>query len=218
MAWTFYYSPGAASLSSHIALEEAGAQYEPRVIKLSENEQRKPEYLAINPRGRVPALALEDGTVITEASAVLLYIAQQSPQAKLWPQDPLHQAQVLEWLGFLASQVHIYFQQVRRPMRFAGQNPDVFPKVKTAGMANLRTAYEDMEKRLSGRQFAVGDALTIADLHLFVFFNWGRGAGFVAPAATPNLMRCGLAVGLRPAVERVAAMEGIKALVKDGQP
>jgi glutathione S-transferase len=217
MPWIFYYSPGAASLSSHIALEEAGAQYEPRVIKLAENEQRKPEYLAINPRGRVPALQLEDGTVITESSAVLLYIAHKFPEAKLWPENPLHQAQVLEWLGYLASQAHIYFQQVRRPMRFAGQNPDVFPKVKQAGMANLRTVYEDIEKRIAGRSYAVGDSLSIADLHLFVFFNWGRGAGFVAPAGSPNFMRWGATIGARPSIERVASMEGIKALVKDAQ-
>ena len=212
MAMILYYSPGAASMSSHIALEEVGADYEPRQVKLSENEQRKPEYLAINSRGRVPALVLEDGKVLTEATAILYYLARTFPKAKLLPEDPLEQARCLEWLAWLASFMHIGFQQVRRPMRFAGQNPDYFQAVKTAGMQHLRGGYLDIERRLGQSEYAVGNTLTIADLHLFVFFNWGRGAGFIAPAASPNLMRWADKIGERPSTKKVAEMESVKVL------
>ena len=215
MALIFYYSPGAASMSSHIALEEAGAKYEPRVVKLAENEQRKPEYLAINPRGRVPALALEDGRVLTEAAAILLYIARKYPDAKLWPEDPESQARCIEWLSWLASSMHTAYQQTRRPMRFVGQNPDYFQAVKTAGMTFLRAAYVDIERRLSASKYAVGDELSIADLHLYVFFAWGRGAGFIAPAANPAFTRWGEEMSARPAVRRMAEMEKLKIVNKD---
>jgi glutathione S-transferase len=212
MTMILYYSPGAASMSSHIALEEVGADYEPRQVKLSENEQRKPEYLAINSRGRVPALVLEDGKTLTEATAILYYLARKFPKAKLLPEEPLEQARCLEWLAWLASFMHIGFQQVRRPMRFAGQNPDYFQAVKTAGMQHLRGGYLDIERRLGQSEYAVGNTLTIADLHLFVFFNWGRGAGFIAPAASPNLMRWADKIGERPSTKKVAEMESVKVL------
>ncbi len=214
MALTFYYSPGAASMSSHIALEEAGAKYDPRVIKLSENEQRKPEYLAINPRGRVPTLVLEDGRVLTEGAAILLYIARSYPDAKLWPEDPESQARVIEWLSWLASSMHIAFQQTRRPMRFVGQNPDYFQAVKTAGMTFLRSGFIDIERRLTASKYAAGDEFSIADLHLYVFFAWGRGAGFIAPAANPSFSRWGDEMAARPAVRRMAEMEGLKVVNK----
>ena len=214
MALILYYSPGAASMSSHIALEEVGAEYEPRQVKLSENEQRKPDYLAINPRGRVPALVLEDGKVLTETAAILLYLARKFPDAKLLPDDPLGQARCIEWLSWLASVMHVGFQMVRRPMRFAGQNPDYFPAVKKSGMDYLRPAYADIERRLASSKFAVGDTLSIADLHLFVFYNWGRGAGFLAPAASPAFMRWGEAFAARDSVRRVAELEGVKLLAK----
>lgn len=212
MAMILYYSPGAASMSSHIALEEVGAEYEPRVVKLSENEQRKPDYLAINSRGRVPALVLDDGKVLTETTAILYYLAKKFPKAKLLPEDPLDQARCLEWLAWLASFMHIGFQQVRRPMRFVGQNPDQLQAVKNAGMQHLRAGYMDIERRLGQSEYAVGNALSIADLHLFVFFNWGRGAGFIAPAASPNLMRWADKIGARPSVKKVAEMESVKVL------
>lgn len=155
MAMTFYYAPGSCSMSSHIALEEVGAQYEPRAIKLAQQEQRSPEYLALNPRGRVPVLVLDDGRVLTECAAILLYLAGKYPKAKLWPDDAEAQAQCIEWLSWLASGVHVAFAQTRRPPRFVGQNPDAFPFVKTAGMNYLRSAYVDIERRLSKSAYAV---------------------------------------------------------------
>lgn len=214
MPLILYYSPGACSMSAHIALEEVGAEYEPRAVKLAQNEQRKPEYLAINPRGRVPALALEDGSVLTECAAILLYIARRFPEAKLWPEDVRAQARCIEWLSWLASTVHVAFAQTRRPVRFVGQNPDFLPAVKTAGMGHLRVAYNDIERRLSKSEYAVGDELTIADLHLYVFFSWGRAAGFLAPGANPAFTRWGETIAARASVRRMAEMEGLKIVNK----
>jgi glutathione S-transferase len=214
MALVLYYSPGAGSMSAHIALEEVGAEYEPRMVKLAQNEQRRPGYLAINPRGRVPALVLDDGAVLTESAAILLYLARAFPDAKLWPEDPAAQARCIEWLSWLASGVHVAFAQTRRPMRFVGQNPEYFEAVKMAGMNFLRSAFIDIERRLANSQYAAGDSLSIADLHLFVFFLWGRNAGFIAPAAAPSFTRWGETLGARPSVRRMAELEGLKIVNK----
>ena len=106
-----YYSPGACSLASHMALEEAGADYEPVRINFAEAQQRSPEYLRINPKGRVPALA-EGDRVVTENPAILRYVARLYPQAKLWPEDPYAEARCTEWLAFISSTVHPAYAHV----------------------------------------------------------------------------------------------------------
>src|SRR5918912_4261062 len=97
-----YYSPGACSLAPHVALEEVGVPFEPVKVALAKGEQRTPEYLALNPKGRVPVL-VEDGWVLTENAAILPYIAQRFGGGKLWPSDPKEAARVAEWIGWVAS-------------------------------------------------------------------------------------------------------------------
>ena len=107
MTYTLFYSPGACSLSCHIALEESGLPYERRRFHATKGGTESPEYRAINPRGRVPALRLSDGSILTEAAAILGFVADQVPEKELLPaHGTLDYARAREWMGFLASSVH----------------------------------------------------------------------------------------------------------------
>src|SRR3954451_13541464 len=112
----FYYAPGACSLASHIALEETGAAYEPVHVALAKGEQRTPEYLRINPKGRVPAL-VEGDWVLTENPAILRYLARRFPDPELWPNEAREEARCAEWLAWLAPTLHLTHTPVRPPAR-----------------------------------------------------------------------------------------------------
>jgi glutathione S-transferase len=134
-----YYSPGACSLAPHVALEEVGVDYEPVKVALAKGEQRTPEYLALNPKGRVPVLA-EDGWVLTENAAILPYIAQRFPDAALWPADPREAARCAEWIGWIASTVHVSYAHVRRPERYA-TDPKAIEDVVAKGKESCRDVW-----------------------------------------------------------------------------
>ncbi len=151
-ALKLYYSPGACSLAPHIALEEVGIAYEPVKVALAKGEQRTPEYLAINPKGRVPVLA-EDDWVLTENAAILPYIAQRFPEARLWPSDKREAARAAEWIGWIASTVHIAYAHVRRPERYAA-DPKAIEDVIAKGKESCRDIWGQVDKKLELR--AVG--------------------------------------------------------------
>jgi glutathione S-transferase len=126
-----YYSPGACSLAPHLVLEEVGAVFEPVLISTAKGEQRTPEYLAINPKGRVPALA-DGGFVVTENPAILRYIARKFPDAGLWPDDPHEEARCAEWLAWMSSTIHPTYAHVRRPERYATSDDAKADVIETA--------------------------------------------------------------------------------------
>jgi len=113
-----YFSPGACSLASHIGIEETGAPYEAKLTALAKGDQRTPEYLAINPRARVPALKTEDG-VITENVAILTYLAKRFSEKNLLPRDLSGEVRCLSMMAWLSNTVHPGFTRVFRPERFA---------------------------------------------------------------------------------------------------
>jgi len=116
---TLYYSPGACSMASHIALEETGAAYTPQPVLIPKGEHQSPEYLkTVNPRGKVPALKTDDG-ILTENVAILTYLARTFPDAKLLPIDPLGTARALSHMAYLSNTVHPAFTHIMRPGRFA---------------------------------------------------------------------------------------------------
>ena len=206
-----YYSPGACSLAPHIALEETEADYEPTLVKLADGAQRKPEYLAINPKGRVPAVA-DDGFVVTENPAVLRYIARKYPSASLWPDDPREEARCVEWLGWCASTIHVAYAHIRRPERYATSDTakaDVVEK----GRETCRDVWAQVEKRFaaSASDWAAGDRYSVADPYIFTFWTWGRGPalGFDMARDFPAWTAHAKRMGERPAVRRALAREGI---------
>src|SRR4029453_9395775 len=117
MSIKLYYAPGACSLASHCAIEETGVAYETQRLNLQEGDQRKPEYLKLNPRGRVPTLVV-DGHVLTENVGIMTYIAGGNPKAGLWPKDTWHQAAAVATMAWLSNTVHTTVGHLFRPARY----------------------------------------------------------------------------------------------------
>ena len=173
--YTLYYSPGACSMASHILLEECGGAYETHLVALAKGEQRTEEYRKINPHGKVPALAV-DGKVITQNVAILPYIAGQFPDANLLPRDPAELAHCVAVAGWLASTAHIAFSLILHPERPAG-GADMDEAALKAISDNARKTYsaclEEIDARLSGKQWMMGDQYTFLDPYALVFYGWG---------------------------------------------
>ena len=141
-----FYSPGACSLAPHIVLEEIGAPYELVRLALHKGEQRTPENLKINPKGRVPAL-VEDGWALAENPAILRYLARRFPEMRLWPDDARPEARCAEWLAWIASTVHVAFVQVRRPERYAS-DPQALQDVVSKGKQTCREVWGQVDQTL----------------------------------------------------------------------
>lgn len=204
-----FYTKGACSLAPHIALEESGAPFEPVHIDMAAGEQRTPEYLRINPKGRVPALAVGDW-VLTENPAILHFIARSFPEAGLWP-DGLHdQARVAEWLGWIASTVHVAYAHVRRGERYADSEA-ALAEVRAKGIQTCRELWQAVDARLGAEPWAIGDRYTVADAYLLVFWTWGRGPvlGFDMAGDFPNWTAHARRMAARPAVQRAFGREGL---------
>lgn len=210
MTLKLFYAPGACSLAPHIALEETGAAFEPVRLALANNEQRSPAYLAINPKGRVPAIADGDA-VITENPAVLRYIARRFPAAALWPDDdPVLDARCLEWCAWMASTIHVAYAHIRRVERYADEAA-ARAEVARKGHETTRQLWTDIEARLAGRQWALGTRYSVADPYLLVFWTWGRGPvlGYDMARDFPNWTAHARRMAGRPAVQRAFAREDL---------
>ncbi|MBM3734080.1 MAG: glutathione S-transferase family protein [Acidimicrobiia bacterium] len=181
---TLYFAPGSSSMAAHIALHEVGVPFESRAVSFKRKETRTPEFLAMNPRGKVPVLVV-DGHVLTEVAGILFYLARRYPESGLLPAgDALAEGEVVSWMSFLASGVH--------PSR-------------QAGMDVLREMHALADRRLGSGDWAVGDAYSIADIHLFRLY-W-RSRAQLDPGALPNLERHYQAVMARPAVRKTIEIE-----------
>ena len=201
-----FYSPGACSLVSHIALEDAGADYEAVSLNLAAGDQAKPEYLAINPHSRVPALATDQGP-ITENIAILNFVADKfGAEGSVSRSSAFAAARCNALLGWLASSVHIAFAQIFRPSRFVGDEA-LYETVKDGGRAALKDQFAEIDG-LCGDGWVLGD-YTAVDSYFVTFFRWGlrlefdmggypRWAALVARAVE------------RPAVLRALEQEGLK--------
>lgn len=202
-----FYMTGACSLASHFALEEAGAEYEAILVNLMQGEQRKPEYLAMNPLGRVPMLVTDKGS-ITENPAILAYIAQAYPAAKLAPTDPFAFAQVQSFNGFLSSTLHVAFSHFNRPGRYAeGDEAAAAMKAKVPG--DLDDFFGIVEAKLAdGREWVHGD-FSISDCYLAVFAMWQARLKLADEAKIPNVLAHRDRVLARPASRKVLADEGL---------
>jgi glutathione S-transferase len=165
---TLYYAPGACSMASHIALEESGEKYEPRKVDLAGGEQRTEAYLKMNPLGRVPVLGLDDGTPLTENTAILPYLGKRFD---LWPKDALGDAKALSLIGFFASSVHPAHAHVGRPERYTADT-SAFPGIKDAGLKTFQTYLKQIDGMLAGREW-FGDKYSVLDPYGFVFYTWG---------------------------------------------
>jgi len=206
-----YYSPEACSLAPHIALEETGQPFDPCLVALAAGEQRTLEYLAINPKGRVPTF-VDDGFAVTENPAVLLYIARKYPEAKLWPSDPHEEARCAEWLAWCSAGLHEAFAHMRRPERYADSD-HARREVSKKGKASTRAIWEQVEHKLalSSSTWAAGNQYSVADACVFTFWIWGRAdkLRYDMSRDFPVWTRHALQMGKRAAVKRALQREGI---------
>jgi glutathione S-transferase len=172
---TLYFSPGACSMASHIGLEESGAAYQTTQVALAKGEQKTPEYLKINPRGKVPALKLEDGGVLTENTAILTYLAKNHPEKNLLPKDPAAEARCLSMMAWLSNTVHPAFTLVFRPERFS-DDQGALEGIRATGKKTFWGLLQEIDGLVSGKQWMQGAQFTTCDPYALVFYGWGARA------------------------------------------
>ncbi len=200
---TFYFAPGACSMAPHIALEEAGASFDAKPLSLMKGQHKAPEFLKVNPYGQVPTLVV-DGKPLTENVAIMSWIAEQNPQAKLLPSDPWARIQALSTLARLTSDVHKSFGPLFRPEAFVSDEKGREEFVKNVrGIVTERI--NRIEAQLAGKDYLLG-AFSIADCYLYVFFAWAGYLGFET-GQWPNYARHFERMNARPGVQRMQARE-----------
>jgi glutathione S-transferase len=203
-----FYAPNTCALASHIALEEASATYEGVRIDFATNAQRKPEYLAINPKGRVPALATDDG-ILTETPAILAYVAQTHPNARLAPFDrPFAFARVQAFNSYLCSTVHVAHAHRMRGYRWVDDEAAIAAMQRKVP-SNIADCFTLIEETLFEGPWVTGAQYTISDPYLFTLCQWLDGDG-VDLARFPNIADHERRMRERPAVQRALAMQRAK--------
>jgi glutathione S-transferase len=205
--FTLYYAPGACSLATHIVLEELGLPYEAVKLNLMEGDQRKPEFLALNPRGRVPVLSV-DGKVMTESLAILTFLAGGHPKGGLWPEETWDQAQALRNMAFFSSTVHIAYANMIRPARFCSDE-STHEAIKASGRESFWKYLEEIDGMLTAKDWVMGKQYTVCDPYALVFYRWGKRSG-MAVEQLGNYSKLVLRLMDRPAAKRAFDMEGIK--------
>jgi glutathione S-transferase len=182
---TLYYTAHTCSLASHIALEDAGAEYELRRIDFATTEQQSPEYLKINPKARVPAMVTERG-ILTETPAMLAFIAQSYPEAKLAPlDDPFAFAEIQAFNSYLCSSLHVAHAHRMRGHRWASEESS-FEDMRRKVPETVSAGFEVIEKEMFKGPWVMGETYTIADPYLFTIAQWMEKDG-VDPGRFPKV-------------------------------
>jgi glutathione S-transferase len=195
-----YLSPGACSLSPHIVLREAGIPFEFETVDTAAKRTKSgADYRSINPKGYVPALELEGGQVLTEGPAIVQYLADQKPAAKLAPPPgSMDRYRVQEWLNFITSELHKSFGPL-----FSPKTPQEW---KETLKTNLAGRFDFLSKKLEGKDYLMGSGFTIADAYLFTILTWTDYVG-IDLAKWPVLKAYRERVGARPAVKAAQEAE-----------
>ena len=200
-----FYAVNTCSLASHIALEEAGAAYTVVKMSFASNEQRSPQYLAVNPKGRVPAMVTDRG-ILTETPAMLAYIAQSFPQARLAPlDDPFAFAELQAFNSYLCSTVHVAHAHRMRGQRWA-DDPAAIAAMQRKVPQSVGACFELIERDMLKGPWVMGDAYTICDPYLFTLSGWLEGDG-VDLTKLQRVMDHHRRMSERPAVQRAVAAE-----------
>jgi len=197
-----YYSPGACSLSPHIVAREAGLAVD--LVKVDLKARKLGEggdYVAINGKGYVPALALDDGTLLTEGPAIVQYLADRNPDAGLAPANgTIERYRLQEWLNFLTSEVHKSFSPLF--------NPAAAEEWKQAARDNITRRFDWIAERLGPNAYLMGERFTVADAYLFTLLNWCQWTG-VDLARWPALRDYHARVAARPKVQEALRAESL---------
>jgi len=197
-----YYSPGACSLSPHIVAREAGLTLD--LIKTdlkSKKTEAGADFTAVNAKGSVPALQLDNGQLLTEGPAIVQYLADQAPASGLAPAaGTMERYRLQEWLNFITSEIHKSFSPLFSPAATADW--------KEAAKANLAKRFEFVANSLEGKSYLMGEQFTVADAYLFTVANWGQWVG-VDIGQWPNVKAHHARVAARPKVQETLKAEGL---------
>ena len=203
--FTLYYAPNTCALATHIALLDAGAKYELKRVDFSKSEQQSPEYLAINPKGRVPAM-VTPRCILTETPALLVFVAQSFPEAKLAPlDDPFAFAKLQEFNSYLCSTVHVAHAHRVRGYRWA-DDPAAIEAMKKKVPQSVGACFELIEREFLKGPWVMGDTYTVADPYLFTIAQWLEADG-VDTSRLPCVMEHRARMMERPNVKRALEEE-----------
>lgn len=203
----FYYYPRACSLAVHIVLEESGLVYERRMVDLPTKQNSATEYLAINPKGTVPALVV-DGQTLTETQAILTFLGDIIGDGKfLPPTGDFRRYRAHEWMNFLSSSVHTYIRSIFRSAAYAGESQVANDAVNAQGVNNLAGAVARVEGLLTDQVWSLGADFSVVDAYLFVMYLWTTDARISSVPERPNWEAVAKKVWQRPAVQRVISIE-----------
>ena len=197
-----YYTPGACSLSPHIALREAGLQFETEEVDLGNKKTKSgTDYRAVNPKGSVPALQLDNGQVLTEAATIVQYIADKKPEAKLAPAaGTIDRYRLQEWLNYIATEIHKGISPLFNP-----KIPDGWKQVMIDALA---ARFDFLVKSLERKPYLMGDTFTVADGYLFTILGWTQYMN-IDLGKWPTLKAYVDRIAARPAVRAALKAEGL---------
>jgi glutathione S-transferase len=211
MTYTLYYSPSACSLAAHIVLREVGAKFNLELVSVRDGATSQAPYLAINPKGRVPPLAIEgESRVLTELPAILVFVARQFPETTLLPAGLMQEARCLEWITWISVWVHsVDFGWLWRPGRSSrdGAHHETLTK---QGLDVITDALKDIEAQLAdGRGWAVPGGYRIADPFVLVLYRWSNRIGMPMSSLCPAWTELSYRIAARSAVVAALNCEGI---------
>ncbi len=197
-----YYSPGACSLAPHILLREAGLSFDLERVDLRTKKTAAGEdFLRINPKGYVPALALDNGSVLTEVAVISQYLADQAPAAHLLPASGMARYRALEWLNFIATEIHKGFGPL--------WNPAMPEEAKNLARARLGERLAFVNVALQGAPYLPGPAFSAPDAYLYVMLNW-CGLQKIDLVSWPALADYHARLAARPSVQAALQAEGLE--------
>lgn len=199
-----YYSPGACSLSPHIALLEAGLPYDlVKVDVRAKKLENGDDYLKVNPKGQVPALALDSGEIVTEGPVIVQMIADKAADKHLAPaRDSAERYKLLEWLNFITTELHKNFSPLF--------NPAIPDEVKKFFADRIMGKFKYIDSQLAGHDYLMGKQFTVADGYLYAMLRWADGHKLDL-SGLPNVTAYKARVAARPKVKEALAKEGLQA-------
>ncbi len=201
---TFYWASNSCAIATHMVLEYAGADYQSQRIDFAQGEQKSPEYLRINPKGRVPALATPRG-ILTETPALMLFVCQQYPKANLAPlDDPFELARMNAFNSYLCSTVHVNHAHRVRGERWS-DDPAVVAALKLKVAKNMADCFAYIERDYLLGPWVLGARMSACDMYLFTIANWLAGDG-VDVAGFPKVAEHMKRMAALPAVAKVVAL------------
>jgi glutathione S-transferase len=203
MSYILYGDKGSGAFSAEAVLAETGAPYEFQIISLEKNEQREPSFLAINPSGKMPALRLPEGRIVTESLAILLTLADHFPNARLLPpQGGAERTQAYRWLAFMASEIYPMVEISDYPDRFVEK--DHAKALREKARERIRERLLIVERMVDGPWFLAG-GFSIVDIYAAMFSRWrgSIGADWLKEGHIPKLDNLAKAVAKRPAIAPV---------------